>query len=198
VTQTHASPRVQRLMSALREEPDPAHLAAITETMKQCVAAVNDGVGEIAPLLVRLEQLTGKRWEERFFFELWGWTDEADLARAAAVTLPEPVPDWSAAELSEIVRYFTEGPADLRTDRLIDYLEACLPGAFSSDIIYYPHRDMTPEETALEILARRDILARDGKAGLAAHERNLATAVLNDRDAKPYSQMWAKGILRSD
>ncbi|WP_299324269.1 hypothetical protein [Parasphingopyxis sp.] len=197
LTSSQLSPRVKELISKFTAQPDPTFVAQICNAMKRCVAAVNDGVGDPKQSLSELEKLTGKEWQEETFFEIWGWTSEEELAEAAAIDFPEPLSDMSETELAQIVDFHRSNGGQIWEDRLFEYLEASLPTAFSTDLLFWPYRDMTPFEVAQEVTKRKKILGQSGLRGLREYELKLAQMVLENPKAKPYSRQWAKGILRS-
>lgn len=182
-------------IATLLAERDPALIDQLEGLMKLAVEKVNarGGAQDCSAELAEIERLTGIRYEPEFFFEIWSWTEERDVAEQAVYGAPEPMSDLSSEELMEALEIVHDPGA--RSQFMVDYLERCFPKAFTNDLLYYPHRDLTDEELVEEVFRRKRLLAEGGEAALDEYLVQLAQTVMADPDAKMYSQQWAHGVL---
>lgn len=185
--------RARSLFDQLTATPDPERIAKLAEIFKRCESAVNDRTEAVEPVLALARKETGKHWHARDFFELWGWTSPEELAEDYADAVP-PVTDLSEMELAELLALL----GDFFPDCTLRFLQASLGEAFNTDLIFYPYREMTPEELAGEICKRQEILRSGGAAAIADYEREIAKQVMAQPDAKIWAQQWARGILHRD
>ena len=188
--------KVDAVIAKLKEKPSAERFEEIAQLFRDCELAVNDGVGDIEPLLVRVREETGNSWDSEFFFELWGWTSPEELAGVYGYSIKRPEPeDFDHTELVALLERI-EAELQEPKDKVWQYLGDCLGPAFNTDLIYHPYRDMTARELAEEIIHRRQLLDDGGIAALDAYERGIAKRLAESDEAKPWQRQWARGVVR--
>lgn len=179
-------------INVLRRKPD----AALVDQLEQLIEEVVDRLdrGEACEqLIATINALSGNRQYDRdTFFELYSAMDSRSFAETAAKG-PAPVhDDLTREELIEVVQIFTAAPSE--AGFFIEYLERNFPGSFSSDLIYWPHKEMTAEETVDELLLRERLYRESGQAAVHRRLVELARRVLADPVAPIWARQWAETI----
>lgn len=193
--------RIRRAIDEITAKPDPARLAQIAALASDAADAAETGRAPLAPIMDELEALTGFREDKYFWGTFHGLDGPEAFAAEIGVPAPDPISDLGPEEISALLalevhlRYSDEQPFFKRT---VDYLSACLGEAFSTDLIYWPHRKMSAQELLDEVVRRQAILRSKGIAGLDAYERGLAADVLAADDASLPAQHWASSIMKRD
>ena len=184
-------------IQALRSPPDEKLVDRLENLIREVAIRVDEGE-ECGALIEQINQLSGGIiYEPHFFFELYGWTDERSVAEIAAKGLPPTMDDLTREELVEVLKIIESG-GEPDTTFFLSFLDRCYPNSFSSDLIYYPHRQLTNEETVDELMLREELFRTGGKLAIHNREVELARAVMADPDSPVWAREGAKGILKSD
>lgn len=189
--------RIGRAIEQITATPDPARLAQIAALVRSASNAAEMKRDPLDPIMDELEALTGFREGPRFWASFHGGSEPEEFAAEIALPLPEPITDLEPAEIGALLALEENFRlADQAVyQRVLKYLSACLGAAFSTDLIYWPHREMNAAELLDEIVRRRAILDAQGVSGLRAYEHGLAEDVMQNGDAPQWAQTWAKGVL---
>lgn len=191
------SDRIRQAIEQITATPDPVRLAQIADLASDAADAAETGRASLEPFMDELEALTGFREDKHFWRAFHGGDGPEEFAAVIALPLPEPITNLEPAEIGTLLAL----EESLRLgdqavyQRILKYLSACLGEAFSTDLIYWPHREMNAAELLDEVIRRRAILSDEGIAGLRAYEIGLAEEVMASGDAPLWAQQWAKGVL---
>jgi hypothetical protein len=177
-------------LAAVLKKPDTA-LVDKLESMVTEISRKVENNEDVAAQLAQFNAITGQNYRSEVFFELYGWTSDREFAERAAYGVPAAIPDLSRDELREILVFFRDG-AQPESSVLIDLLERSFVGSFSSDLIYWPHREMTADETIDELFHRCDLFENGGTAAVQNHLQGLANDVLSNPDAPMWAVHWAQ------
>lgn len=193
--------RIRRAIDEITAKPDPVRLAQIAALASEASDAAETGRAPLDPIMDELEALTGFREDRAYWASFHGGDGPDAFAAQIAVPLPSPITDLEQTEIAALLAL----EADLRLSddqpvymRVLNYLTGCLAPAFDTNLIYWPHREMSARELLDEVLRRQAILLAKGIAGLDAYERGLAADVLAADDAPPWAQHWASRIMKRD
>jgi hypothetical protein len=170
--------------------------AALIDRLEIMVTNISRNVEtnkDVAVQLAEFNEITGQKYIPEDFFELYGWTSDREFAERALYGLSVGILDLSRDELREIIAFFNEG-LQPESSVLLGLLDRSFAGSFSSDLIYWPHREMTPDETIDELFHRRDLFESGGAAAVQNHLQELANGVLNNPDAPLWATHWAQGF----
>jgi hypothetical protein len=144
--------------------------------------------------IAEVQKLTGNtRYDEFFFHALMGWSSPEEFAARAALGIPTAA-DLGRAEVVALIEKITSTPGP-EADYCLDLLARSFPYADVSDVIYWPDRERTDEESADEILLRKALFASGGVEAVRLHIVSLANGVMSDPDAPLWAQEWAEGIV---
>ena len=181
-------------IARLREPPDPALVDRLEMLIRDVARALDEGE-DCRERVDQINALAGQQYEPQFFFELDGWTSEREAAELAAKGTPPVLDDLTREELLEIVEIIKE-PDEPNSSFFLELLDLTFPGSAPSDVIHYPHRDLSPEEEVDEILLRHELYRAGGMGAVRAREAALAEEVMAYPNAPPWSRTWAQGILK--
>lgn len=189
--------RIRQAIEQITATPDPARLAQISDLASRASDAAETRRAPLDPIMDELEALTGFREEPRFWASFHGGGGPDEFAAMIALPLPDPITDLEPSEIGDLLALEERFRLDDQAvyQRVLKYLSACLGAAFSTDLIYWPHREMNAAELLDEIVRRRGILDDQGVSGLRAYEHGLAEDVMQNGDAPQWAQTWAKGVL---
>lgn len=187
------SPRIE----ALRKKPADD----LVDRLERLIDEVVDRLHRREPcdeLIATINQLAGGRdYDQGAFFELYGATTSRKFAEILARGQPPVTADLTHEELIEIVEVLMSGQ-EPDVSFFLDYLGRCFPGSFDSDLIFWPHKEMTPRETVDELLLREDLHRRGGWVAVNGRKVELAKAVLADPNSPLWALQWANGIPIKD
>ncbi|MBA4045500.1 MAG: hypothetical protein C0471_13925 [Erythrobacter sp.] len=192
--------RIGQAIEQITATPDPVRLAKIAELAGRASDAAETRRAPLDPIMDEIEALTGFREEPRYWASFHGGGGPEEFAAVIALPLPEPITDLEPAEIGALLAL----EESLRLGdqavylRILQYLSACLGEAFSTALIYWPHRAMDAAELLDEVVRRRSILRENGSAGLRAYERGLAVEVMDASDSPLWARTWATGVLKRD
>jgi hypothetical protein len=137
----------------LRQAPDPELVRSLSLLIEDVVGGLDEGRA-CADEIAEINRLSGGHaYTREDFFELYSSTSSEDFAWVAAKGPPPAISDLTRAELVEIVEIVgsARGP---ETDYFVDLLDRIFPESRSSDLIFWPAKESTPEEIADELLLR--------------------------------------------
>ena len=190
--------RLGRAIAQITATPDPARLAQIADLASRASDAAETRRAPLDPIMDELEALTGFREEPGFWASFHGGGGPDEFAAVIALPLPDPITDLDPSEIGDLLALEERLRLDDQAvyQRVLNYLSACLGDAFTTDLIYWPHREMNAAELRDEVIRRRSILHAEGIAGLSAYERGLAQEVMASGNSPLWAQHWAEGVLR--
>jgi hypothetical protein len=183
------SPRIE----ALLRRPSKKLIDQVEHLVDNVVDGLDRG-DNCDALIGQINQLTSGTYGPVDFFELYAAQGSREWAEAAVMGMQAVITDMTRDELIDLMKLVSAGkPADVSF--FTGYLQRCFPGSFTSDLIFYPHRSMTPEETADELLLRESLFRSGGAPAVHVRLVELARAVLADTDAPIWAVQWAEGIV---
>lgn len=185
------------LISMLEKTPDEALVDALETLIKEVVSRLDQRL-ECRDLIARINKLSGRSdYDENTFFELYAAMEERDFAEIAARGSPPIVADIPEAELVQIIQSIREQPG-AKSRYMLEFLQNNFPVADVSDLIYWPHKQLTTDAIAEEIRLRTSLLKSGGIAAVDRHKRELAQGVLADPNAPMWAKEWAMSFRPSD
>jgi hypothetical protein len=144
--------------------------------------------------VAEIQRLTGvSDYDEFYFHALMGWSSPEEFAARAALGNPAAA-DLDRAEIIALLEKITSSPG-AEADYCQDLLSNSFPYADVSDVIYWPDRQRTNEQTADEILLRKALFESGGADAVRLHLVSLANGVMADPNAPPWAQTWAETIV---
>jgi hypothetical protein len=182
------SPRIEALLRRPSKK--------LVDQVERLVDTIVDGLdrGDNCDALIgQINQLTSGTYGPVDFFELYAAQGSREWAEAAVMGMQAVITDMTRDELVDLFKLVFDGQAD--ASFVTTYLERCFPGSFISDLIFYPHRNMTPEETAEELLLRESLFRSGGAPAVHGRLVELARAVLADTNAPIWAVQWAESIV---
>lgn len=153
-----------------------------------------DDDGNCDALVAEINALSGCDYSEGDFFELYSWTSPRELAERAALGPAPKIADITRAQIHESIAIVTSAEEPQATFHL-ELLEASLPYAEASGLLFHPHTELSDEEIVDEMLLRQHLFESGGQAAVQTHLRALALAVMEDQNRKPWSERWAVSVL---
>lgn len=148
-------------------------------------------------LVAEINALSDCDYSEDDFFELHSWTSPRELAERAALGPAPRIEGITRDQILESIAIATSGEEPQATLHL-ELLQTNLPHSGASDLLFYPHAELTSEQIADEMLLRQHLFQTGGVAALQVHLRALAAAVMEDPDRKPWSEQWACDLLEDN
>lgn len=144
--------------------------------------------------VVEIQRLTGNPdYDEFYFHALMGFSSPEEFAARAALGIPAAL-DLGRTEIIALLEKITSSPGP-DADYCLDLLGKSFPYADVSDVIYWPDRERTNEESADEILLRKSLFVSGGSDAVRLHIVTLASGVMADPNAPLWAQTWAEGIV---
>jgi len=144
--------------------------------------------------VAEIQRLTGvSDYDEFYFHALMGWGSPEDFAVRAALGIPAGT-DLDRDDIAALIEKITASPGP-EADYCRDLLDRIFPYAAVSDVIYWPDRERTSEESADEIILRKQLFASGGIDAVTLHIVSLANGVMADPNAPLWAQAWAEGIV---
>lgn len=179
-------------LATILQKPDTA-LVDKLETMVTDISRKVEAGEDVSSQLAKFNGITGQNYDPDIFFELYGWISDREFAERSAYGVPAGITDLSRDELKEIIAFFNEG-VEPESSVLLGLLERSFVGSFSSDLIYWRHREMTPDEVVDELYLRRTLFEQGGTEAVQGRLQELATEVLNNPEAPMWAVQWAQGF----
>jgi hypothetical protein len=186
------TPRLEALLQP-QDEKRVDELARLIDE----VADRLDRREECDDLIATINRLAGgTSYGPDAFFEFYGATSAKNYADELARGQPSPISDFTREELIDLIDLFLTRPE--LASFLTNYLGRCFPGSFSSDLIFYPHREMTTEETVDELMLREKLFRSGGRAAVRIRQVQLAKAVLADPESPVWAIQGAESVLSDE
>jgi hypothetical protein len=144
--------------------------------------------------IASIQALTGvTEYNEFYFHALMGWSSPEEFAARAALGIPAAA-DLERDDIIALVGKIMSSPG-VEADYCQDLLDRSFPYADVSDIIHWPDRERSNEETADEILLRKALFSSGGANAVRLHIVALANGVMADPNAPLWAQTWAESIV---
>lgn len=171
---------------------DPNLFKSLRELISKVVYGMDDPTFDPTSDIAEISRLSGRAdIAKDWFYKAYDMADDGDFARELALGIPPRLTDMTRYEIAAIL-----SKMDTKNDRYYHrLLERAFPGVFDTDLIYWPLREMTHDETADELLHRQKIFETGGNEALVTYLRLAAEAVRDNPDAPIWAQMGASSIL---
>jgi hypothetical protein len=182
------------LRETLRAPQPDAVLAAELSSLATLIEISIEGGHDASHLISKVQQLTGSAdYDERFFTLLHGWSSPSKWAVTAAIGRPVVTTNLTREEIVELIELASiPGPA---MDFYLAALAQGLPHSDTTNLIFWPDREMTPEETADEALLRDRLAKEKGPQAVVARLTGRAHEVLSDPNSPAWAVTWAESYL---
>lgn len=178
-----------------RQAPDTALVDQLEKLVSTAASAVDCGE-DCGAQIAEINRLAGGRdYSSSTFFELYGAMSERDFAEIAARGMPPIVDDLTREELSEIIRLASSGGGP-EVSYFVELLNRNFPYSWSSDLIFWPHREMSNGEIVDELLLRQELYKTGGPEAVRDRQVAIAQEVLDNPEAPVWAKIGAKGVLR--
>lgn len=200
------SDRIGAVIAELERDPSPELLARLEHLLNRTQIAVEEEDNPnfrdkepVEPLLREVNAILPFETDRAYFKSLYGWTDTKTLARVWAIELPMPIGDLSRDEIHQLLEATNQHIAtDDKLDRFIWLLEASLPNAFSTNLLFWPHAEWDSSSLAAEIVTRRTLFETGGEAAVREHEVATARTTLAKGTADYATLRQASALLPTD
>lgn len=200
------SDRISAVIAELESDPSPESLARLETLLQraQIAAEEEDNPNSrdkepVEPLLREVNSILPFETNRAYFKSLYGWTDTRTLARAWAMERPLPIGDLSRDEIRQLLEATNRHIAtDDKLDRFLWFLDASLPNAFNTNLLFWPHAEWDTSSLAVEIATRRMLFETGGEAAIREHEIATARATLAEGTANFSILRQASTLLPPD
>lgn len=105
-----------------------------------------------------------------------GWSSPEEFAARAALGMPAAA-DLDRDDIAALIEKITSSPGP-EANYCIDLLDRSFPYAAVTDVLYWPDRERTNEESADEIVLRKQLFHSGGIDAVTSHIASLANGVM--------------------
>lgn len=190
--------RIDETIEAIVKSPDPERKAAFAALLSEATDAAERRLDTVDGLIDQLEAFMPQRPDRAWLASLYGASSPEEYAETWTEPLPPPLVDLSRDEILALLQAHDRLHPSPGSERLLAYIGQSLPGAFDTDLIYFPYAEWSLEELADEIVKRRLLLKLGGNEALGRYEIEVAERIAADPRSPLWARQWAAPVLFPD
>jgi hypothetical protein len=184
---------VNRVLQIL-QPVDRKSIEILTPLVSEAVELVSDRK-DATDVVAKIQSITRRTdIEAERFFELWGVCSDDEYAEELLFNQPQEIGTPTDDEIKTALDAFDHADPKFHHP-MIEFFDRNANYLMFTDLMFYPHKDLSRNEMFEEIKRRIEMFHNGGVSALHTYYLGLAADVLEDPQSKSYSRQWAKDYI---